>query len=359
MNTSRLKEIIEFLLAAEDAVRFQNLLSQVNQQLGQLASQPQNPQFQTAFARAQDALRTGSDNMRSRFKPTEVNDISAIGANEFFLDDVASEIAEAIQANPISPAVVHQAVNNLVVRRQEYLNSLAALGATLEELGVKASELAPGHAEVGFKIPRFLFENTLDGFISELREVRFIIRAFSELVTGTAEAITVRQISTSDPLIFFGLSVGTITAIGSAVHWALKTLRQIEEIRLVRAQTRKLSIEREKDILEFFDKSVKDKIDASVTEKIRELMAGKDSAEPRMKELEAHLGRALESLLARIERGMTVEVRYLPPAQTVPTGESSFATLDRIIPELVFPPVTSEPVLQLPRPPDAAPTSTL
>jgi len=63
---------------------------------------------------------------------------------------------------------------------------------------------------------------------------------------------------------------------------------------------------------------------------------------------------SLESMLARIERGMTVEIRFLPPvtktgADGTTTAEpAAFDSLDKIIPQLVFPETAENPVLPLP-----------
>jgi hypothetical protein len=73
------------------------------------------------------------------------------------------------------------------------------------------------------------------------------------------------------------------------------------------------NIAREKEIMEMFDTSVKEKINAEVQQKVTKSLAAQKRDEPRQKELETHFTHALESLFARIERGMTVEIRFLPP----------------------------------------------
>jgi hypothetical protein len=77
--------------------------------------------------------------------------------------------------------------------------------------------------------------------IKELSEIKFIIRAFSELALGTSEKIEVRQISTTDPQFFLHVDVATVIMIGAAAKWAIDRWKDIEDIRKVRAETRKLS----------------------------------------------------------------------------------------------------------------------
>jgi hypothetical protein len=202
-------------------------------------------------------------------------------------------------------------------------------------------------------LPRELFKNELESLIKELGEIRFILRALSELATGSAEPIEVGQISTSDPQFFLHINVATIVLIGGAVTWALNTWKQVEDIRKVRAETRKLPAFSEKEVEEIFDKKIKSSIDEAIESKTDDLLSQIVDKSERTREQRQHLKVALESLLARIERGMTVEIRFLPPAATTEavgneTPEAAaFASLKHITPQLVFPEAAENPVLQL------------
>ena len=110
--------------------------------------------------------------------------------------------------------------------------------------------------EIGITIPRKLFDNNLDGLIAELKEIRFILRAFSEVSTGSVEPVILRQISTTDPLFFLGMPAETIAAVGAAVTWVLSTWRQIEEIRNVRAETQNLQFANCSAVLLMFDAKI-------------------------------------------------------------------------------------------------------
>jgi hypothetical protein len=358
VNTSRLRETIDQLLQAESVTQVGNLLSEVNNQLSALTNQPNDPTRQTNFVEALNRLRAAWARMQENFEPADIKRLEEINAGPFFVEDIPDDISRSVAENPATPAVAQQHVGDLFNRRQQFLSTLAELRDRLNLLGITTSELKPGEAEVGFTIPRQLFEDNLDGLIGELREIRFIIRAFSEASTGSVEPIVVKQISTTDPLFFFGVSVPTIVAIGKAVHWVLDTWKKVEEIRKVRADTRKLNIEGDKAILDMFDLSITKTIDAAVEAKVKELAPPTDGKDGRAQELDTHLNHALHSLFARIERGMTVEIRFLPPpapsdsaASDVSTEAtaSPFGQLAEISPKLVFPPPAAEPILALPR----------
>lgn len=78
-----------------------------------------------------------------------------------------------------------------------------------------------GEAEVSFLMPRSIFDNSFEGLIDELEELKFIVRTFSEISTGGIEEVTVGQISTSDPLFSLGMNPETVLLLGAAVSWAL------------------------------------------------------------------------------------------------------------------------------------------
>lgn len=100
-------------------------------------------------------------------------------------------------------------------------------------------------------------------------------------------------------------------------------------------------------------KTVCDAIDA----RVKELMARVEEKKGRKHELETALRWAMESLFARIERGMTVEIRFIPPAEsreTIEGGEiesvapTVFEQLNNVSTELDFPALQGEPILRLP-----------
>lgn len=344
-------------MQAERTTSFQALLGEVLSHLSTLVNQPNSSPHQTAYAEALQRLRNAYRLMQEDFEPAEIKRFEEIGARPFFVDDMPDEINRRIIENPATPAVVQQYASDLLSRRQEYLTTLTELQARLDRIGVVASGLQAGEAEVGFTIPRSLFRDDLEGLIGELEEVRFIIRPFSEAATGSAEPVIVRQISTTDPLFFFSLALPTVVMLGDAVHWVLDTWKKVEEIRQLRAKTRGIKIENAAAIVELCDAGIKKTVDAAVEAKVKELAPPADGKAGRPHEVENHMRYALESLFARIERGMTVEVKFLPPP--APAGDEAtteavreaaqFTRLSEISAQLVFPQPTAEPVLALPR----------
>ena len=180
------------------------------------------------------------------------------------------------------------------------------------------------------------------------------MRAFSELTTGSVEKIEVHQISTSDPQIFLGLSAVTVATIGGAITWALNTWKQVEDVRRVRAETHKLSAFSEKEVEDIFDKKIKSTIAAAIEAQTKILLGAAKTDPGRGFEQSEHIKLALGSILARIERGMTIEIRALPPPKDGPEQDpqqaAAFSAIEALAPTLLFPKPDPNPVLSLPEP---------
>lgn len=204
MNTERLVQLLEQVLDAEAKHSIQAKLQAVNQALSQLASQPANQDFQKALVSAVEALDAATREAEAAFSPAVLERLEELGAAEFFADALVGNVRQSVGENAMTPAVAQQAVADLLGRRDQYLKNARTTVEGLTTLGFAAQEMNEGDAEIGFLLPRPLFDNQLGPLIDELRAVKRIIRAFSELATGSAEPIEVREISSSDPFFFFG-----------------------------------------------------------------------------------------------------------------------------------------------------------
>jgi hypothetical protein len=273
-----------------------------------------------------------------------------------FVSDVASEVDRLIQENPMTPQVALEKISQMVGKREAYLSLMRELQNKLQAIGIEPSRVQPGQAEIGILIPRALFQNHLAELINELRALNMIVRAFSEVATGAPEPAEIHQISTSDPVFILGLSVSTIALFGKVVKWALETWKQVEEIKKVRAEAQRIKVFTEKEIKDTFDGKIDESIKLAIDKEVLGLLPPSDKDTGREHELRTNLAWALDSVLTRVERGMTVEIRFLPPpapAAGTPADEEAaknFDALREIAPQLTFPPPEPTPVRPLPPP---------
>lgn len=353
MNSSRLLEITSLLLKMEQKYQVQQRLNEVVSSIAQLVSQPNLPQFQQIYAQSLNALQSANNSMQSELEPSTISQIKELNGSVYFLSDISKTIAEWNSENGMTPAVAQQNISGWTNERQQCINDITQLNSNLTKIGITNHELNLGEAEIGVLLPRPLFHDNLEGLIKELNTINIIMRFFSEIATGTPEEISVRQISTSDPLFFFGLSIESIALIGAAVTWALNTYKQLEDIRKVRAETaRVLSPD---DASTMFDKKIEEKIQSLLNSESSKLLENFNGKKDRKSELSNGMDWALKSILARVERGMRVEIRLLPP-KSLETSVDDLASdkfkpynrLSEIIPQLSFPDIIENPVLSLP-----------
>jgi hypothetical protein len=357
MNAQRLREAVDLLLQAETDLNVQSSLQTLHTSLQQLSSSPQDANLQTQFATGLTACREMMKKLRERFTPPQMNLFAEIRANERFFFDIPDEIDRLMQENPMTPTVTFSRLETLVAQREAYLAVLKELQKDLQEIGIEASTLQPGEVEIGFSIPRDLFTNHLEELVRETRSLNRFLRIFSEYVTGAPEPVEVHQVSTSGLEFLLGIGTETIVTIGGVITWALHTWKQVEDIRKVRSETQKLPSFTKEEIEQFFETKITKAIGASIDEKIKELGTPARADRGREQELHMELRWALNYALSHIERGMTVELRFLPPAPAAPgaaeeaaPAQRNFQKLQELAPQLRFPPPEPSPILPLPEP---------
>lgn len=361
MNASRLLEIVERMRAVEASGGIQNLLANsVMSSLQNLVGSPNSPQWQTSLRDGLTQLANAQMSAVSDLGPEDRKAFEELHAKEFLLNDLAEMVDSIVQANA---ATLQAAVNELapfVQRRANFLAGLDALATHLRELGLEEPPLAAGEAELGIRVPRVAFSNSLDGLQQELRTLNRIIRAVSEAVSGSPDTAEIRRISTSDPLFILGLPLATILAVGKLVKWGLEVWKQVEDIRLVRAQSRKLDIEESAAMADIYERAIEKKVNGLVESKVRELLGPRYEEAGRPQEQRTDLTHVLGILLDQLQKGITIEVRLGPqPSPPADDGSdddqaklqrSNYAELTKVRQQLLFPEFSDEPLKFLGKP---------
>lgn len=289
----------------------------------------------------------------NRLSSAQVKTLQEINAYHLFSSDLVLPIRSALTANAITPAVIQQKVVDALKHRAAYIEMLAQAQASLSALGVKADALESGQAEIGFLLPRPLFNNDLTGLHRELRTLDRILRTIYEVANVTAGEIEVRQISTSDPTFFFGMDVTVLVHLGHTIKWCVEVIKGSLDIKKIAEASRAASVSPE--IVTAIEGQIAAKIDEAVKQKALEMLFQYKGDMGRRNELQTSLNSALEQMLQRVERGMTVEIRLIPPpAQQTLAGDAhqaetreKFDELAAISKSLEFPQVQGAPALQL------------
>lgn len=352
MNTERLLQLAQTMLRAERDYGLQGLVDNLRSHLDVLASNPGDQGAQGATADILNTLSRAMGLFEATLTPAQTEALVELGAQPFYSSALPGGIRAHLAESAIVASTVRDRVAQLQGERAEYLQRIDELRRGLQAVGVSELPMAPG-VEAGFLIPRALFSNTLDGFGNELEQIAKIVAVFSELATGSVEPLELRQISTTDPLVIVALATPVALAFGKAVDWLLETVRKVLELKNLYEQSKKSEFPDSllEQIKDHINSTVKSQIDARAGE-LASTYVG--AAEGRANELENHLKFALSQMFAKIERGMTVELRLIPPP--LADGEADadaaahiadYEALDQISKRLEFPKLSGEPLLKL------------
>lgn len=355
MNTDKLKEIVDRIYDAESKITTQAKLQQLVAALQNVVNQPQNVDHQNALAQKQREFSSSLEAFEHAFSPRDYQRVQEL-SEDAFDPGMSKRISSAISENSMSPSVVLEMTQKLQAMRNEVLTKLNELRNSMDYFDFGYLEAEVGTTDVGFQIPRELFNNNLEGLIKELREIRLMIQYFSEATVGEYHPATVGSISTTDPLIFLTMSAPIAKYFAGAVTWGLGVWYSVEKIRNIRAQTAQLQSFTPEEVEEIFDSKIKKEIEVAVENKVTEILNEGAAPKARHGELKSQLTWVLNSLLAKMERGLTIELRLSPPPvegadgeeQAQDTAGSLHQELSQLQEELVFPKPSGNPVLEIP-----------
>lgn len=355
MNASRLLLVISELSQTEKKFGIQNALKQVHTNLHNLVQAPQQTDKQAEFSKSINELKVKISSLNSSLSNSQLELIEEVNGSDYFSTLIYDKISQSVRDNPITPSVALDQLSEIINKRESYIENLKKLVQGLRIVGIEEVSLEDGQAEIGFLIPRDMFDNNFNSLINKLGLLDKVIGTFSEVVTGNREDVEVRQISTSDPILFLGMRPEVIAMVGASITWALHVWKKVEEIKKIRKETKHLEVFEDKE-LAMFDQKIKEIVDQQIKEKIKNLVseASELKSGRTTPEVKTHLDFALTTLLALVERGMKVEVRYIPLKSEVEGDVEikedvfDFSKLHDLQQDLIFPTRSGNPILSLP-----------
>lgn len=352
MNAERLRELAKSLVERDAEYSIQAHLNNLTNSIQDLANNPSDTGSQSSFAAAREQFRSAMARMLATITPAQEVAIEQLRGRRFFTEGTVEEIERTIDANTMTPHVAAGQIGALREARTSYLDVLRQLDVVFEALGIEASSLQPGEVELGFLLPRDLFHNRFDEMVKELDRLNKIIASFAEAVLGTADEVEVHQISTSDPTFFLGMNVTVAIEIAKTVAEFIGALKAVSEISKALGIVKTLDLDDK--ITAALDAGTKQIVEKQIAKRVDELLDGRDEGDGRSHEVRNSLERAMSDLFARVERGMTVEIRLLPPVaeQVADDGAAAetnaqFAELKTLATRLERPKQLTEPLLKL------------
>lgn len=242
----------------------QDRLQEVLNAIGGMASNPQDPSQQTALASNLDAFDASVSKAAEDFSPAELERLRLLGSRNFFDRSLYEQILASVNSNPTTPAVARDFIQEIVNSRNGLLDDFRATKALSERLGWTTDVNHDKIAELGFTIPRNIFDNRFDNFIKELDFLKRFVSSVYETLGEDGSDIAVSSLSTTDPLILLGVSFFVAKRVGQTVTWALNSWKSVEEIKEIRSRAAGLKSFSQAEIEKVFDGKIRDQITAEI-----------------------------------------------------------------------------------------------
>ncbi|MCB2013693.1 MAG: hypothetical protein R3E11_10490 [Sphingobium sp.] len=353
MDAAILRALLNKVLQYETEYKIQPYLEEAVSHVSSMAGAPQEPSYQTNFAESFKKLKSSLLKMQEALTPGDWDRLAEISSDNDFSVELTNGIEEVISENAATPAVIRDHIMEISQKRASEITRYKNLLGELTYFGFEPTENDVDEGQIGFKIPRDIFHNNLPGLINELNFIRKFVRLVAEAESEEPGKIEVGEISTTDPVFWLIVAYGVAKSVGKVTDWCLDTWKKVEDIRNVRAQTAQLQSFSAEEVDQIFGTKIQGQIDASIQEKVEQLTA-EVTDQARKNELQNGLRPTLRQFLARIERGMTVDVRYLPAPtkageneEVVEAREERQSEIHVVAAKLVFPRPVGEPVLQI------------
>ena len=359
MNAERLHAIAIAVKQELQGPNIPKLVSQMVDQLQNVVNQPQQPQHQQQLGSTRSALaRHLTDSASNEFSPAWVQAIEELGIRSSLGNPLLERIENVFVGNELTPQLALEAAQVILTDVQGALKATEQLISGFTQLGVGHEVLEPGEGEVGILLPRSFVHNRFDYLAKEFKELNSILSVLAEVGTGTSEPLEIRTLSTTDPFIVLGASLGVLSTIAMAVKPIISAYKEILEVRLLHAQLaeKKISAERLRGVEEHAEEIMGKAIE-SVKSALLESYPSEDIG--RRNELNNALGPALSKLANRIDRGFNVEIRVEPLTDVSEEDEEGENTeneekaqqieaIRAAVSEMEFMNLTGQPILHLP-----------
>jgi hypothetical protein len=348
MNLEGALGLIRMALELEANESIQTRLEAVRDRLDYMISQPTEPSYQTAFVDDLKDLRDALRHVARVLTPAQLERLAVLSNGDDFSPAMAQEIQQAVNDNAATLAVAREAIQKLVMNRKALLDHFKATVAASEFLSWEVGdEPHTMPAEVGFLVPRQIFGNEFGGLISEFNFIKRFVALLAEASGEEDTRLELVSLSTTDPMVTIGVALGIASLIGGAATWALNSWKTVEEIREIRTRTRQLKSFSEEEVEKIFGDKIRAEVAAQVEAESKRLTASMNSG-GRRNEVASGLQLHLREFLARVERGMTVEIKLITQSQEAEEElDEAAASVEEFAHLLRFPTPTGDPVLSI------------
>ncbi len=278
----------------------------------------------------QNVLSTQTQNLYNVLDKSKIDDFSPgwkqfmieIDADEIFGSTLKNRIAEILGKNQITATLALEEIRPIFQRVFEIADAVSQLDAGFQNLRMESYALQKDECEFGLVMPRKAIDNNLKEFEKECKDLDFVIGTFNELVTGSRPEIKIREISSSDFILYLALVPTVGAAIAKSIDWLLAKYKELLEIKKMKLELQKAGVP--SDNLKGIEAHANQMIEAEVKNIVHKLLSESHTKDKgRKHELGTGLTKSLNMIANRIDRGFNFEIRIeIPPELETDEPES-------------------------------------
>jgi hypothetical protein len=322
MNVERLHLILKETSKAIQAARLIEMVEALRGALQNLVNDPAPPSHQQQVSKALNELRQRLPNIEtSKFPPPWRDVLYELDIGYFLGDELLKKIEETLARNQITPSLAFDEINQIHAQLVSGNKAITQSLNSFSRFKIEEEKLRPGEAEVGVLFPRESVDNELSKFTKELQDVAWIVKTFEELTTGQRRDPQIRSLASSDLSVLLDIWPVAGAALAAAIERTAAFYKQVLEIKKLKAEIRRLQLSDE--IAGQLDAEANEKMEISLKELHKEILATYEGNKNRQNELANELTIVLNKIANKIDRGVHFEFRAGEPLAKEGDGEES------------------------------------
>ncbi len=301
MNLNIIYSVLEKLFEEYDFDQISNSLTTVHQSISQMASQPNQPQFQSSYSTAKEQLALLlQPESGAGITEFDIEIIQNSGLEELLPNHLSDKIEKSERSNELTPVVLVTEYQALLSKFQTSLTTAKSLLNTLEKLGA-TNIFCDNMAYLAFTLSSPNYDGSYKNYVADQKLFEEGLRFILNGSNVDDKTIKLLALSNTDPLSILAASSAGIILICKVLQEVLKIIQEgqklliyAEDLQSGRFKNEKLS----KDLA----RHAKEKEDEAVTY-IANIFIGEGDGE-RLTTLE----KGIRKVMTSISNGNTIDV---------------------------------------------------
>ena len=321
MNTSKLYTLALALLEDHDKTQITSKLKDLATHLEDQVSSPADATHQQAVSETLASIRESLQNAPSKkFDEDWIDMMHEMGLEHEYGDALLEVINNIFLENKITPSLALERVNELHSDLEINETNFGNIKSAFENFKLDARDsLAEGECEISIMLPRDYFQNNLEQFGKELKQLSdSVLRPFAEVTGKTSNQFIIKSLSSSEPIIYLAAIPTVAVSILLAVHYAVLICKNLQDIKIRRKELENLEVGEK--ALTALDRDIESKIGKLIVQyvekylvEMREMQAA-DNMEVNTSgrsddELQNQVASSMKKLLRRIDAGCSIKIR--------------------------------------------------